>query len=160
MKLMSRGVAIFSMVALVCCVALLGACAANPFTAAKGVDEQAFAALGSYNVYQKLALKVVQDQSLPVELRRAAAQADADAFPVVEALNKALTAYLDVQEQLAAGKTSKEKLTIAIANLKDWTTKTVAVVDKLREAVKKKKPVARATPWSPTLKEENLVYVA
>jgi len=141
---------LLGVLAMMVCLVLPG-CASNPFSQAKGADEVAFAALGSYQIFQKQALKVVQDQSLPNDLRRAVAAADAAAFPVIKALDGALTTFLDVQAQVDAGTSTKAKLAIAVANLQDWTAKAQAAVKALRDSVRKKKPTARATPLEPLI---------
>lgn len=143
--------------ALALLVGLLPGCAANPLKEAKGADEAAYAVLGSYQVFQKQALKVVQDATLPTGIRRAAADADAAAFPVLKALDQSLTTFLDIKAQVEAGTSKEAKLLTAAANLKDWTTKAQAAVKSLRDAVKKK-PTARATPFH--FAQERPAYVA
>ena len=45
-------------------------CTANPFKAAEGVDEQAYAVLGTYQVFQKQALKVLEAFQVAAKARR------------------------------------------------------------------------------------------
>lgn len=115
-------------------MAALSACAANPFKAASGADEQAYAVLGSYAIYQRQALKIKADTSLPQGVRDAVVKADAAAFPVLKSLDTALVEFLDAKAALAAGATGKDKLAIAVANLKSWTVKAKDALKDLKAA--------------------------
>ncbi len=124
----------------------LPGCAANPLKAADGPDEKAYAVLGSYAIYQRQALKIKADASLPVRVRDAVVQADAVAFPILKSLDAALLQFLDAKAALDAGTTDKEKLAIALANLKKWTEQAKAAVASLKAAAAEgRKTLARST---------------
>lgn len=140
----------FAVLALAGC--LVAACATiNPFAAAKGPDEKAYAVLGTYQVAQRQILKIVNDTTVSTSLRQAAANADAAAVGVLRSLNQALDKYLDARDALAAGATTKDKVAIAIANLNDWVIQAQAAVADVQKALAaaKKKPVRSSSTWTP-----------
>jgi hypothetical protein len=147
----------YLMIPMLMCVGLAMAacqqgCTTNPIKAADGPDEQAYAVLGTYHVFQKQALKIVQDATLPANIRSAAANADAVAFPVLKTLDESLTAFLDAKAALDAGVGTEAKVGVAVTNLKKWTTEGRKAVDDFKKAVqdarKAIKPVASTvTPF-------------
>lgn len=125
-------------------------CTANPFKAAEGADEQAYAVLGSYAIYQRQALKIVQDATLPDGVRRAAAAADAAAYPILKSVDSALVDVLNAKAALDAGSGSKEKVAIATANLQKWTAEGKAAVAAIKAAViNAKKTLAYIPKFNP-----------
>lgn len=110
-------------------------CAANPFKAARGADEQAYAVLGSYVIYQRQALLIVQDVTLPSEVRRVVANADAVAFPVLKAVDTMLVDFLNAKAALDAGTGSEDKVRIATNNLQDWVAQGREALVTLKDAV-------------------------
>lgn len=118
------------MTPLLLAVALVAACGSlNPFQAAEGLDEKAYAVLGTYAIVQKQALRVVEDETLSPTIRRTAAEADAKAMPILKGLDQALDLYLDAKEALAGGRGSEERLRIVTTELLGW-------LERGREAVK------------------------
>lgn len=125
---------------------LVAACASiNPFAAAKGADEKAYAVLGTYQIVQGQILKVVNDTTLSANTRRSAAQADAVAFEIIKSLKESMEKYLDAKEQLAAGTTSKERVAIAIANLNDWVRQGQAALADLKKSLATAKNLRSST---------------
>ena len=129
----------------------MSGCAANPFKAASGPDETAYAVLGSYAIYQRQALKIKADTTLPASLRDSVVKADAVAFPVLKALDTALVDFLNAKAALEAGTSTKEKLAIAAANLKQWTSQGIAAVRDLKAATSKADKTIASVPRSPAI---------
>lgn len=65
----------------------------NPASAARTVDQHAYALLLSYAATLEEAADLVRDPATPVEVRAALGRAERAATPVVEALAAALQAY-------------------------------------------------------------------
>jgi hypothetical protein len=130
--------------------ALLPACASNPLKAADGPDEKAYAVLGSYAIYQRQALKIKADTSLPASVRDAVVKADAAAYPILRTLDASLSSFLDAKAALDAGTTTKEKLAIALANLKKWTEEAKAAVATLKVAAANAKKTFAYSPTTPS----------
>lgn len=128
----------------------------NPFAAAEGVDEQGYAALGTYEVFQKQIEKVAADTSLPAAVRLAAADADKAAVPILRELNDALTDYEVIKLQLDAGNSTKGELAIAIANLKDWTERAKDAIAGIKKAVSDAAKIR--APMASTAAPFNLAY--
>lgn len=125
---------------------LASACASlNPFAAADGPEEKAYAVLGTYHVFQAQALKIASDRTLPDKVRLAVADADAAAVPILKSLDKALADALDARDALDAGKTSKERVSIVLTNLLEWTQKAQRAVNNLKAAVANAKKVTAST---------------
>lgn len=90
-------------IALALVLAAMPACAAlqqigetrieNPASAARTVDQHAYALLLSYAATLEEAADLVRDPATPVEVRAALGRAERAATPVVEALAAALQAY-------------------------------------------------------------------
>lgn len=123
----------------------LSACTSNPLKTASGPDEKAYAVLGTYAIYQRQALKIKADATVPASVRDAVVRADATAFPVLKALDAALVDFLDAKAALDAGATTKEKLAIAISNLQKWTAEGKAVVAALKDAAANAKKTLAST---------------
>ena len=127
-------------------VAMGSACTTNPLKSATGIDEQAYAVLGTYQAYQKLALKSVNDTTAPASVRRAVANTDAIAYPILKSLDGALADYLEAKLALSAGTTSSDKLVIATTNLDKWIKQATDAVNSIKGAVQNaKKPTASLT---------------
>jgi len=73
--------------------ALQGCAIASPYKAAQTPEQQAYAIYGTFVIFEEAAVGIVQDQSIPLNIRRAIQAADARAKPVMDAL---LDAALEV----------------------------------------------------------------
>lgn len=134
-----------------------GCSAINPLAAAEGVDEKGYAVMGTYNAFQKQIEKVVLDETLPTNVRLAAADADKAATPVIASLSESLALYEDVQLALALGQSPPEDAAVVIANLKDWTERGKAVVKSLKKAVAEAAK-AKKRPAASTAAPSNLAF--
>lgn len=72
---------------------LLPGCAHSPLSAAKDVEQRAFAVYGSFVIVEEQAAKMSRDPSVPASVKQALRGADARAKPSADALLSALQAY-------------------------------------------------------------------
>lgn len=130
------------------CVAALtfSACAVNPFKAATNLDQRAFASYGTFVVFEEQAAAVVQDPSIPGNVKQALKMADARAKPAAdallasvkqyEAISIALTQCPNQPDPAQCKTTTTDKLVIATANLNQWVTDATTQFNALVSAVK------------------------
>ncbi|GAM98903.1 hypothetical protein U91I_02539 [alpha proteobacterium U9-1i] len=139
--------------ALACALTLTPACAAfeaaaprfeNPVSAARTIDQRAFALLNTYAAVIEEATDIVRDPSAPLAFKRALGQAEAVATPSAETLNIAVTAYLRAQADFDAaareGQTPVERasaaLAIAARRLAEATSAAQAPIAELEDLVR------------------------
>lgn len=116
-------------------VSQLTACASMAIGHAKTNQQKAAALLGDFGIYQRASLRIGEDQTVPVEVRRKVLEAQVAAKPVADKLDDALTEYRHIEGDLSAGTTRDEKLRIAAANLSSWIQQLTPLVRSLRETV-------------------------
>lgn len=95
----------------------VAACTGNPVQQAETVEQKAYALYGTYVIFQERAAELVQDTATPENVKQALREADRVAYPVAESLVEAVLEVETIRQQVAAGMTSEERLTIAISNL-------------------------------------------
>lgn len=123
-----------SLIAVALLIVLQG-CANNPITAAKTIDQKAYALYGTFVVFEEQAVAIVVSPATPSTVKDAIRKADNIAKPVADGLLVAVRQYLVVQRQLAAGTTTNDKLAIATANLEKWVTQGEPAIRNLVVAV-------------------------
>ncbi|HEY0684775.1 MAG TPA: hypothetical protein VGD45_20730 [Steroidobacter sp.] len=87
----------------------------------KGIGE-------TWEVYQIRAEVIVADPLTPADVKRGVQQAEAASRPVVRDTLLAGAEYAEIKQQVAAGTTEAERLTIANANLEAWVAKALPLV--------------------------------
>jgi hypothetical protein len=107
-------------------VLLLAACASNPFSSAKTIEQKAFASYGTFVVAEEVGARVMGDTGVPASVKRAIQRADAKAKPTADQLKKTLDEYISIRDDLKA---SPDKKKAAAANLAKWYTDAKPVVD-------------------------------
>lgn len=112
-----------------------GCSAINPFAAAHGLDEQAYALIGTYDVAQRQLEKIAADTTLPPAVRLGAADVSKVATPVFVNLDAAVAAYEDAKFQLDSGIGTEAKVMIALSNANSWVTKAKAIFKDVEKAV-------------------------
>ncbi len=115
--------------------ALLSGCVTWGVKAAQTNEQRAAALLGDFTIFQQAALKVGQDTSVPLEVRRAILDAPIAAKPFVDELDAALREYRAVALELERGTTTEEKVAIAAQNLVRWITEVQPRIARLRELI-------------------------
>ncbi len=97
--------------ALACALAATPACAAlkigdtkfeNPVSAARTLDQRAYALLNAYAAVIEEATDIVRDPAAPLGFKRALGQAERVATPAAETLEAVLAAYLRAQADFEA----------------------------------------------------------
>lgn len=84
---------------------------------AESPEQKAYALYGTYVIFQEKAAELVQDSTTPEGVKQTLRDADRVAYPVAESLVDAVIEVEAIRQQVAAGMTPEEKLTIAISNL-------------------------------------------
>lgn len=127
----------FAAALLVVASAAITACGTlNPVARAQTVEQKAYAVYGQFVVVEEQAAALVQEASVPASAKQAIARADAVAKPVADKLLAATLAVEQVRDDIAAGKSTEEKLVIATANLQKWYAEVVPLIRDLASAVK------------------------
>src|SRR5262245_13950766 len=94
--------------ALACVLVVLPACTSlgvkteSPFVAAKTIDQEAYALIGTYAATLEEATDIVRDPSTPASVKKALAKAEAVATPLVETVEIAIVAYLKAKAGTAS----------------------------------------------------------
>lgn len=96
---------------------LSGCGTASAVKQAETPEQKAYALYGTYVIFQEKAAELVQDSTTPEEVKQTLRDADRVAYPVAESLVDAVIEVEAIRQQVAAGMTPEEKLTIAISNL-------------------------------------------
>lgn len=134
---MNRFKSNFATAFLVVAAAALTACGSlNPLARAQTVEQKAYATYGQFLIVEEQAAALVQEESVPASAKQAIARADAVAKPVADKLLAAVLAVDQVRDDIAAGKSTEEKLLIATANLQKWHDEVLPLVHDLASAVK------------------------
>jgi hypothetical protein len=130
-----------AMTLLVVAATALAACGSlNPLSKAQTLEQKAYALYGQFTIVEEQAASLVQEASVPASAKKAIAQADAVAKPVADKLLAATLAVDRARDDLAAGRTTEEKLLIATANLQRWYDEVLPLIRDLAAAVKGAKP--------------------
>ncbi len=114
---------------------MLFGCAQLGVQAAQTNEQRAAALLGDFTVFQKAALKIGEDETVPANVRKAVLDAPIAAKPAVDELDTALRTYREIALQVKAGTTTDEKLQIAAQNLVVWITRVTPQIKQLRATI-------------------------
>ncbi len=118
-------------------VALLSACQAiNPMGAAETNAQRAYAAYGTFVIFQEKAADLVEDPNVSRSAKLSIINADERAKPVADNLLDAYADFLVAQAEFMAGRTTEEKLLIASNNLNSWVTRFMPTLNDLIRNVK------------------------
>jgi hypothetical protein len=127
---------IFAFVFALALSACNGGCASmNPTATAETPEQHAYALYGQFVIGEEAAAKVNEDAATPQSVREAIAKADNAAKPVADSLLDAAGQVLVIRSQLSQGKSSEEKLGIAITNLNNWIIEAKPLIENLTKAV-------------------------
>ena len=133
----------------IACVALTALSACKTVTAptevAQTPEQKAFALYGTFVVFEELAASVATDPTTPVEVKTVIKQSDATAKPAADALLASARQVIQIQAELAAGKTGTEKLEVANQRLLAWVTEAQPKILALQCAVNPKQKVCNET---------------
>jgi len=115
---------------------VLQACAAsNPLAQAETVEQKAFAAYGTFVIFEEQAAKLIASGELTNSQIRAIGRADARAKPVADSLLEATLAFAEIRAEFEAGGTG-EALFISAANeLNGWVERALPLINNLVSSV-------------------------
>lgn len=116
----------------------------NPLSAARTLDQRAYALLNAYAAVIEEATDIVRDPSAPLAFKRALGQAERVATPAAEALQIAVTAYVrahaDFEAASGAGQPALERaataLTVSAQRLSQATEAARAPISELEDLVR------------------------
>lgn len=117
-------------------VALAGCQTANPIGAAETSGQRAYAAYGTFVIFQEKAADLAEQPGIPNGVKLRIIAAEERAKPVADSLLDAYTEFLVVRAQFDAGQTTQDKVLIASTNLNDWVTRLLPLVNELVRNVK------------------------
>ncbi len=116
----------------------------NPVSAARTLDQRAYALLHSYAAVIEEATDIVRDPNAPMAFKRALGQAEAVATPAAETLEIAIAAYMSARADFEAATSESQPtleraatgLTIAARRLGEAIGAAQAPVTELEELVR------------------------
>ncbi len=126
----------FAFFALLLLVGLQGCAGTNPIAAAETPEQRAFAAYGTFVIFQEKGADLAEQANLPRSVRLAIVNAEERAKPVADNLLDAYTEFLIVKAEFDAGETSQDRLMIASRSLNDWVTRLAPLMNELVRSVK------------------------
>lgn len=92
----------------------------QPYEAAETPSQRAYAVSATFNVVLQSARDIVVDETLPASVRQVAQNAVLRTVPVVDELDKAVTAFVVERAKLVNAETTEEKMDVVSANLDHW----------------------------------------
>lgn len=114
----------------------LEGCAGNPLKEAQTVQQKAYAIYGTFVIIEEQGAHLVQDPAVPQGVKSAIRSADAAASPLFDTGLDLALQIESIRQDVAAGKTTEDKLLIASANLDRWITEAVPKLAALAAAVR------------------------
>jgi len=122
---------------LILCLSALTACqSANPIRAAETSEQRAYAAYGTFVIFQEMAADLVEQPSIPRNAKLAIVKAEERAKPVADSLLEAYVEFIRVKAEFQAGDTSQDALITAATRLDDWVTRLAPLVNELLRTIK------------------------
>lgn len=140
-------------IALACALALTPACGTlpfgetrieNPLSAARTLDQRAYALLNAYAAVVEEATDIVRDPQAPIGFKRALGQAERVATPAAETLQIAVVAYIGARAEFDAASDESQPvlqraataLTIAVQRLNAAIDAAQAPIAQLQDLVR------------------------
>lgn len=115
---------------------VLQACAAsNPMAKAETVEQRAFAAYGTFVIFEEQAAKLISSGELSNSVVRAIGRADARAKPVADSLLDATLEFAQIRAEFEAGGTGEARFVSAMNELNGWVERALPLINNLVSAV-------------------------
>ena len=134
---MRNAVDIRQVYVLLLAVALAGCQAANPIAQAETPEQRAYAAYGTFVIFQEKAADIAEDATLPRGVRLRVAQAEQRARPVAESLIETYVEFIEIKAEFDAGDSTAEARLVQVSNsLNDWVNRLAPLVAELVRNVK------------------------
>lgn len=112
-------------------IGLQGCASVNPIAAAETSEQRAYAAYGTFVIFQEKAVDLVGEESISSDVRLRIIAAEERAKPVADSLLDAYVEFIAVKAEFNAGDTSQERLIAAATSLDDWVTRLAPMVNEL-----------------------------
>ena len=116
--------------------ALAGCQSANPIAAAETSEQRAYAAYGTFVIFQEKAADLVEEQSLSRSVRLRIVQAEERAKPIADSLLDAYVEFISVKAEFDAGNTSQARLVTAANRLDGWVSRLAPLINELVRTIK------------------------
>lgn len=116
-------------------LACTGCSVLQPVRVAETPEQKADALYATYVIFQRRAVAIAEQPATPDRVVQALARADAAAAPVMNSMYDALLLVNTVRDEVRAGETPEEQLTVVTLNLERWVDEAVPLVYALLEAV-------------------------
>ena len=124
-----------------CALAIaLTACVVNPIRAAETAEQKAYAAYGTFVIFEEQAAQLVQSPEVPADVKQALREADAIAKPAADTLLVSARVVASVRRQVAQGTTTNEKLQAAIDTLNTVYMQAIPKIAAFVDMVDKEQP--------------------
>lgn len=107
----------------------------NSVATAQTPQQKAYAVYGTFVVFEEQAATVVALADVPQSAKDAIKAADAKAKPVADNLLAATKVVIQATNDVSAGKTTNDKLAIAVTSLSGWVDQATPLVNNLIAAV-------------------------
>lgn len=115
---------------------LIAACSTlAPVQSAETTEQRAFAAYGTFVVYQEAAASLMPDPTVPDAVKRQIQRIDADAQPIVQSMADAVRELSRVRAEYEAGEAEAGAVRTAAANVERWVRELQPVLTRLIETV-------------------------
>lgn len=108
---------------------------ANPSAVAQTGEQQAYALYGQFIIAEEAAATIAEDPATPQAAKESIAQADQAAKDVADDLLAASRQVLTIRSQISQGKSTEDKLTIALANLDKWVADAKPKIENLTKSL-------------------------
>jgi hypothetical protein len=127
----------FQSIYLLAIMLVLQACvASNPLAQAETVEQKAYAAYGTFVIFEEQAAKLVSSGQLPRSAVIAIGRADDRAKLIADSLIVATLEFVEIKAEYELGETSESRYVTAMNSLNRWTEQLLPLVNNLISAVK------------------------
>lgn len=116
--------------------AIVACVSANPLARAETVEQKAYAAYGTFVIFEEQAASLVTSGTVGDNVARVLIAADETAKPVADGLLDATLEFGRVKAEFEAGATSEERFLIAMKSLNDWTERALPLINNLVKSVR------------------------
>lgn len=126
------------LVPLLLAIAIMGlyACAsANPLARAETVEQKAYAAYGTFVIFEEQAAALVSSGQVGDNVARVLIAADERAKPVADGLVDATLEFSAIKAEYEAGTTGEARFVIAMENLNAWVERALPLINNLASSV-------------------------
>lgn len=117
-------------------IGLQGCASTNPIGAAETAEQRAYAAYGTFVIFQEQAVELVEDENIPDAAKLSIIEAEEQAKPVADSLLDAYVNFIAIKAEFDAGETSQDRLIAAANSLDDWVNRLAPLINELVRNIK------------------------